>query len=198
MTNIFSIASELNDGKSFKSGSNIELCPVCGTVLDCSVGAYCHDFEPKIKGFDISYSYEGVLVVSEKFKQVCLELGLGGLSFHSINQKDSLYALSVESVVEFDSITRKTRFVNKCEECGEYESVVGATPVILKEPISESTIEFYRTDLCFGTGRKKHWLIVVNDATKRELEKYNLKGLRFKKGFSECERLLKRHCQLKV
>lgn len=60
--------------------------------------------------------------------------------------------------------------------CGNFESVVGATPVLLAAGTEIVTREFVRTDLAFGTGDEKHPVLICSEIAGR-LADAKLRGL---------------------
>lgn len=175
----YTIALELNDGKFYLGGNTGVICPHCDSVIG-EIELSEVVFEPKIKKYDVSYSYDGVLIANSKFKKICESMKLRNIIFQTVNNDLGLYAMSVNKVVKFDFEARKTRFVNPCDLCGNFESIVGATPAFLLEDLPKENIEIYKTDIEFGSGRNKHSLLVVNEVTKKALEATEIKGLRFK------------------
>jgi len=176
---IYSIASELNDSKYYDYVGSARFCTECDSILNTNDKAV--NFNPKILGFDISYSNDGVLVFSERFVSTCEKEGFLNISFESINDDLKLSIAKISSIVTFDVEKRETRFENKCSKCDNFKSVIGATPIFISDSIDEKELSFHITDVKFGDGRAKHPLIVVNEVTKKKLSSFKLKGLRFKK-----------------
>jgi hypothetical protein len=127
--------------------------------------------------FDISATYDGVVVVSDAFRAVYDSNGLGGLRFIPLLDHPAFSSVQAMASVEFDAERRGTRFVKQCFFCGRYESVVGATPVFLKECSTIPDQAFVRTDLEFGSNDEKHPLLLCGPAAGRALKNANLKGL---------------------
>jgi len=103
--------------------------------------------------YDESYSYDGVLVVTGRFREVVEAKGITGLEFRPL--QGQVFAARSSMSVQFDAVRRGTRCIKRCDTCGQYESVVGATPIYL---LSGETIPkrgFVRTDLEFGSSDEK-------------------------------------------
>jgi hypothetical protein len=113
---------------------------------------------PKVPRQDLSYSYDGVLVASPRFRQVVEERKIDGAVFRPLQA--GLFWLRPSIVVEFDAQARGTVFETRCERCGSYESVVGATPVFLTPGSRMSPNAIARTDLEFGSDDEKTPLIL--------------------------------------
>ncbi|APV48329.1 hypothetical protein BWI17_00695 [Betaproteobacteria bacterium GR16-43] len=150
------------------------LCPQCKSVLNA---AYRPSYLPVRTGMDISATYDNVKVVSERFVELCREHALEGASFHRFEgQNGPYYFIESDRVVPFDAERRSTRFENKCHECSNFESVVGATPPYLKlrAPVERG---FHRTDLAFGSNQGKRPILVVDPETAALFKSLKLLGM---------------------
>jgi hypothetical protein len=138
------------------------------------------DFK-KIKS-SFSHTYDGFVIVDQKFKNFCVEHQYSGLEFVELN--GPYYWLKVRNIVAFDAEGRETRFIGYNEACKGYEEIIGATPAYLKEkkPLSDG---FFRTDLCFGSYAGKSPLHMVGEETKRKLEAAGFKKISFEKILDE-------------
>ena len=161
---------------SGESRVGVRRCEACGELL-AKWEEPLESLVVKEQRFDISCTYDGVDVVSERFKSVFVEQNLRGLTFRSLSNSPSFYAVWATRVVEFDAERRGTRFENRCDVCGQHESVVGATPVYLKQGTNIEHDEFVRTDLEFASNDEKHPLLLCGDAAAAVLRRSKLKGL---------------------
>jgi ribosomal protein S14 len=131
----------------------------------------------KKRKYDLSITYDGILISSELFKSVYTVSNLSGLEFRQLPDDTQFFAIHATRAIEFDAERRKTRFINPCQSCGRYESVVGATPVFLKAGSEVDEREFVRTDLEFGSGDEKHPLLICGKAAAKAICDAKLKGL---------------------
>ena len=131
----------------------------------------------KKRRFDISITYDGVLIASQRFKTIYDANHLLGLIFHQLPVDGEFFAIHALKVVEFDAERRKTRFINPCPRCGRFESVIGATPVFLKRGSKIEGLEFVRTNLEFGSADGKHPLLICGQVAADILSCAKLKGL---------------------
>ena len=131
----------------------------------------------KKRKYDISITYDGVVVVSKRFKSLVEEAPLSGLTFRVLPNDPGFYSIYPPMVVPFDSERRKTQFIKPCQQCGQYESVVGASPVYLKSGVELAAREFARTDLEFGSDDEKAFLLLCGNDAAIALSKANLRGL---------------------
>lgn len=172
----YKLTGQDNDTVMFEEEDAVPRCSRCGYRLN---------FEPhnpayrlRSKRDDISATYDGQLVVSTAFKNVCLEAGYRGPAFLGFDTDPNHHHLIVTPQIAFDAQRRETRFENLCSVCGNYESIVGTRPcyLLVDEPLPD---DFFRTDLMFASGNEKHPLVVVGIETKARLLAAGLKGLEF-------------------
>jgi hypothetical protein len=127
---------------------------------------------------DISATYDGFYIVSARLRE-CVEHALDDVQFDRFTTTESYFNLRPQRVVEFDYERSGTRFIKKCDDCGNFESVVGiGRPPYLRvdSPILNG---IFRTDILFASGNEKHPLIMVGIDTKADLENCRLHGLEF-------------------
>lgn len=174
----FNLYSQDNDTHMFSAEP--ETCPVCNYRRNFL--AYNPEYVLRGTKFDISTTYDGFVIVSEPFRQFCVEQGYDGLRFGEFRHDRSHYNFAVSHEVRFDAEKRRTRFEKLCPHCGNYESIIGATPsyLLIEQPLPDG---FYRSDLLFGSGNEKHPLMFVGVETRKKLETAGLKGLEFCEAF---------------
>ena len=154
----------------------VQRCPACGEMLN-KWDVPLTDLRLKRRRSDISATYDGVKTVSQRFRDVCETEGLTGLRFISLPKDKAFYAIRPIRAVRFDAVRRQTEFLNRCDVCGRYRSVVGATPVCLKAGESIHPKEFVWTDLEFASGDEKHPLLLCGVEAGQILKRAKLRGL---------------------
>lgn len=164
-----------NDLYFFDDREDVSRCPSCGSLTrkweeDLSVVA----IKRKLR-YDVSYSYDGVLVVSPRFLGIYEAEAMTGLVFTELQR--GYYAIMATRIVAFDAVARQTRFETKCVTCGIYESVIGAGPAFLVTPVEVGTSEFVRTDLEFGSDDEKSPVQICGESAAEALRAAGLKGL---------------------
>lgn len=82
---------------------------------------------------DISYTYDGFIIVSKKFKDFCTAFNYPFLEFVKLPSSPLFYWFKVNNIIGYDVEARKTRFLKFNERCNGYEEIIGATPVYLKK-----------------------------------------------------------------
>jgi len=158
------------------SRSGLQRCDACGELLS-KWSEPLNGLVVKKRSLDVSSTYDGVMIVSSRFRSLYESAGLIGLVFEDLPSDSGFFAIRAARSVEYDAERRGTRFVKQCEQCGTYESVVGATPVYLKGNATVGTNEFVRTDLEFGSEDEKSPLLLCGESAATELQNGNLKGL---------------------
>lgn len=176
LTEFQRIHQELVPDMSGSSHSGIRRCDTCGELLS-KWDETLDGLVLKKRNFDISSTYDGVLVVSKRFTTAYESSCLSGLSFRQLPDDPKFVAVSASRRVEFDAERRKTRFLNPCTTCNHFESVVGATPVYLKTGTIIGVEEFVWTDLEFGSNDEKHPLLLCGAIAAAALRKAKLRGL---------------------
>ncbi len=134
------------------------------------------EFKIKKMKYEFSYTYDGALIVSRRFMDLCKKIGIKGINFFQLKNQQELFLIKVINTVEFDCNRRNTQFLEFNESCGEYKEVVGASPVCLKE---NQLLDpgFYRTNIEFGRGYAKSPLLLVDTNTYNLIKKEKFKGL---------------------
>jgi hypothetical protein len=169
MSSAYSVSAPDSDIHYFASAPASLFCPQCDTYVAKE------DFVPQLDlrqcNLDFCFTYDGRLLVSERGKTHLSEHCTTPLKFMIVDKSAGYYAMRVEATVLFDKDRRKTRFERKCPRCGNFESIVGATPAFILDAGKVETTGAYRSDLCFGSGREKSPVLVIGASLKRELER---------------------------
>ena len=150
------------------------LCPRCKSVLNTAFRPARLNLRTKL---DVSSTYDNVKVVSTRFRALCDDHMLPGLAFHPFQGQDAEYFFAEGTrEVEFDAARRKTRFLHKCDRCGNFEEVIGVTPAYLRVP---KPVErgFFRTNIAFGSGASKRPAVIVDIETAVMLKRHKLRGM---------------------
>lgn len=155
------------------------LCPKCSSCLDWSYVPERVKLHPS-KRYDFSYTWDGRILVSPRFREFSVENRLEGSErFIHISKNPELYYFrGPKEQIEFDVERRETQFSERCTACGSYEYVVGALPGFTKLKRLNQPV-FYRTDVMFGDGSRKNCLVAVNPEVKRLLTVQKFRGLAF-------------------
>lgn len=152
----------------------------------CSSCTSCirNNYIPKsvnIKYFNLdgSYTYDGQLIVSQKFKSWYMENGFKDSDFYCVDKEKHLFSFKPNSTLIFDVVKREVVFDEYCQTCHQYEEIAGANPVFLENVDNEILDGFFRTDVEFGSGREKSPIIILGTKTYKNLKKAKLTGFEF-------------------
>lgn len=153
------------------------VCPKCDTVLDRK--RFNPEYIVKRTNMDVSVTYDGFDIVSDRFKQFCEDNHYRNIRFVRVAKSPGFYWFIAKKTVAFDSEKRQTEFEDKCSLCGAFASIIGRDPAFLKDHRTRLPDAFFQTDLCFGWGRLKAPAIIVGCETKAKLAVCKFKGIAF-------------------
>jgi len=162
--------ADFHDWRFGKDGiAHPTTCPNCGRKTDSTF--INPKFKVRKRKWDISTTYDGYHLVSKRFRSFCVKHGWEGMTFVPLSADNDFFVLRLSRILKFDAQRRETRFENPCPTCRAFYSVIGATPVFLrdiKEPIEEG---FFRSDLEFASGPEQSPLILIGVGTAEKLKK---------------------------
>lgn len=192
---MYRLSARDNDSYFFRDRQDVKRCSACSALLD----KWKEDLSAvpikRTPQYDVSYSYDGVYVVSNRFRMCVKENAITGLVFTPLQA--GLFSIRPEVSVPFDAERRGTRFLKQCQVCGQYESVVGATPVFLAAKSVIPERGFVRTDIEFGSFDEKHPVVLCGDEAAKVLMSANLKGLTLVLNSKEVAKMEKYQLSLK-
>ncbi len=163
-----------DNGYSMYENIRLKECDIYSNVYDINL------IDPAIKircVKDISSTYDGLVIVSERFKKFCLDENYHGLEFILLPKSPGLFWFKVNNIIKFDKEARKTRFLNYNIECDGYKEIIGANPACIKNKIIEDG--FFRSDIFFGSNEGKSPLYFIGKKTKEKLETAKIKDINF-------------------
>ncbi len=156
--------------KLFADLTDIPQCKICGYRTDYRYNN--PGFILRKKGLDFSSTYDGINVVSIKFKEFCDQNRYDNLVFIPLLKAPGYFQFYIKgNIIEYTA-HRKEIF---CECCEQFESVIG--PGINLEKINEPLIDgFYQSDLWFASGNEKSPITILAPDTFRKLKAEKFKG----------------------
>lgn len=172
---MFIIYGHDNDMSFFDGREDVGRCASCGQILAKWEVNLAIVPAPRKLRYDVSTSCDGVVVVSRRFRELYDATGMTGLRFTPLG--DHAFSVQSTELVQFDSVSRGTRFLQHCDMCGQYESVVGAAPAFLMKGAHVADMGFARTDLEFGSRDEKSPLLICGDSAATILSEAKLKGM---------------------
>lgn len=170
------IHQALTPDMSGRARPGIRRCEACNELID-KWNESLDGLIVRKRKFDISCTYDGLDVVSQRFIDTYEQASLVGLVFRQLPDDPAFFAIQAKRIVQYDSDRRKTKFAKQCPVCGKYESVTGATPVFLKPKQTIDDLEFVRTDIEFGSDDEKSPLILCGKQAGKALSQARIKGL---------------------
>ncbi len=184
---IIAYSLNITDNDSYMYGSGSQLFEILPKSHVCPFCSYKKSldwdnpfFELKKPYFDFSYTYDGICIVSQKVRDFIFRFHYeNDIELVKLKKFPDFYTFLPRRSIAFDSVRRKTKFKNLCKVCGFYESVIGATPVFLKDVLIPFEKGFYKTDLQFGSGNEKSPILLVSPQTKEELISEKFIGITF-------------------
>lgn len=173
----YSISGPDNDSNLFPDGWGKSICEVSDFVHNRE--KYINEkFRVKRKNYNLSYTYDGATIVSQKFRDFCLRNSYSGLEFYQLKKQPELYLLKVNSIIEFDTNRRQTRFEDFHEECNSFNSIVGAHPTCLTTTTALPD-NFMRTDVLFGSGYGQSPITIIGIETFKKMKAEKLNDIDF-------------------
>jgi hypothetical protein len=174
LVDAFILSAPDNDSYMLAGAPEALRCGSCGRSLDSEW--VDPSFRLSERGCDASYTYDGYLIVSARFREVVADRGA---RYVDIPAEPSCSVLIPVERVRFDAIRRRTTFENFCEACGRYHDVAGATPAFLRSVPPPDGLR--ATDLEFGSGDEQHPLLIVGARLADELREAQLQGVELKR-----------------
>ena len=135
-------------------------------------------FRVKRSNLNLSQTYDGGAIVSQKFRDFCLRNNYEGLEFYQLKKQKELFLIKCSRIVEFDVDRRQTKFEEYKQECNKYNSISGAHPICLK---SSSVLSdgLYRSDVEFGGGYEQSPILIIGIDTYNKMKSEQFKDIDF-------------------
>lgn len=132
------------------------------------------------KKYDVSYTYDGYLIVSKRFKDFVEKKAYKNVIFHSLKECTDYFFMETAKIFSLDYLRRNVLFIDLCDECHRYAEVIGATPGFVKKGFEIDDNSFYRSEYEFGSYERKNPLIIVGLKIAKELSDQSFKGIYLK------------------
>jgi hypothetical protein len=172
---LYTIYGQDNDLYFFQGRADVARCPACGQLTrKWSEDLLVVPIAKRVR-LDASYSYDGVFVVSNRFKEVYAAGQMTGLQFSPLS--NGMHWIMPTRTVAFDAAARGTRFERKCGVCHSYAAIAGAAPAFLIQPVTVAPLELVRTDIEFGSGDEQSPVVVCGERAASLLRDAALTGL---------------------
>lgn len=157
-------------------GPHPATCPKCGRKTDP------HFIDPSFelykKSLDISSTFDGYMIVSERFKGFCESLRIDGVEFIALPSQPKHHWLVVRNILEVDTIeSAGIRFLYYCDLCQNYAGVFGTDGLRFKGIESPIMNGIYRTDLKFAQAHEQQPVIVIGTEVAAAMKEVRFKGI---------------------
>lgn len=135
-------------------------------------------FKLRKKSMDISSTYDGYTIVSNKFKHFCEGLSVSGLEFLALPSQSNHHCLVVHNILEVDTESSEgLRFLYFCDLCGRHAGIFGTSSLRFKAVSAPISQGIFRTDLEFAQAHQQSPVIVVGVETGARMKAEKFKGI---------------------
>jgi len=156
-------------------GSGCPACSTCGYRIDPDFTA--ENFKLKQKRYDISCCYDGAVVVSQKFREVCTSVGATNLVFTPLSATPMFFHLKCSAPVALDYEAMGTERKRLCSACGRYRDVTGFSHIVLQPSESLPAYGLAFSDRYFGSNNEAIPLIIAGEKFVNAAKAEKLKGI---------------------
>jgi len=172
---VYSWGGPDNDNDILKKSLGVVRCPACNVALN----KYELDFsqvEIHTGRWDVSATYDGFTIVSQRFAAVCAEHEFKGYSLQPLG-KGGFVFLS-ERVLRVDVERSRLRFDEYCKSCERFNSAAMGiqTPVYIQQDQVVELDSFYRTDVMLAWRDEQHPMQLCGQDVANVLRKSKLRG----------------------
>lgn len=167
---------EILPDMSGRDRPGVRRCKTCRELVD-KWSLPLTGLKLKRRKYDISSTYDGLVVASRAFVSACDRLGIDGARFSPLPDDEDFFVVGADRTVAFDAERRGTRVSDPCSTCGQSAEVIGANPILLVEGAVIGERAIVRTDLEFGGGDEKGFLLLCGPMARLMLSKEKLKGV---------------------
>ncbi|WP_156521291.1 hypothetical protein [Halothiobacillus diazotrophicus] len=174
-----------DNGGIFLDGAPSDLfCPKCGLLLSSGEN-YAPENLHTGRIYPFSFTNDNRPICSSEFVSTALTSDPDGVSFVGVSKDKDLFLVSPRRKVTLDYARRKTIFANKCNLCGHYAEIAGASPGFIKDASTIDPNGFYRTDVSFGSGKAQAPAVITGTRLKEIIDVKGFLGVYFKPIFLE-------------
>ncbi|HMR04207.1 MAG TPA: hypothetical protein PKA88_00450 [Polyangiaceae bacterium] len=149
-------------------------CAVCGWKKEWRFTR--PDFALGSRKRDVSMTYDGAMIISERARAIFMSCGEPSFSFQKLTREPEYFHLTPwhQIELELDPERQGARFGKRCDACGLHDWVAGATPPIKAMPDAGHV---FFTDILFGSFNERHPRFIVSGRARQLLASSDLSGL---------------------
>lgn len=172
----YNLGGDFNGNHMFDlDDPNLPICKKCGYVTNLDYISPLFKLKKQI--YDISYTYDGRVIVSLKFKEFCLRHNYKGLEFRNLPNDPFFFVFVINNIVNYDTERKVLRFDKFCDECKRYKSITPGFPIFLKDAFKPLEDKFFATDVHFASGNEKSPLLIVGVDAYIKIKKEKFRGI---------------------
>lgn len=161
---------------TFNGGQHPATCTKCGRKIDPNF--VDPNFKLRKKRLDISTTYDGYTIVSERFKNFCMNENIDGIEFIKLPSQPGFYWFRLNRILVVDQEkSLELEFMYYCDVCNSYAGIFGASSLKFKN-VSELIPEgIYRTDLEFAQAHEQSPMIISSVELGNLIKAQNFRGI---------------------
>lgn len=152
------------------------LCPICHNRLE-DIPFMSYKVR-KGKG-DFFYTYDCFCIVTEKFKQFCVENKYPDLTFIPITASPGFYYFRPNGIFKMDEEHSNICFNNKRECCGSYDKITFSNCYKSPDTILHTDDFILQSNYIFGLLMIKSPLVIIGLETMKKMIEHGIKGVFF-------------------
>lgn len=149
-------------------------CSRCGCRTDFFASNPNYRLAPS--GPDFGATWDGEIIVTERFREFCQTNNLNGLVYRSLRRDVRHFHIIPKRVLAVNVQRSHFKTVDVCKGCGFPREVITlGNPMVIQidVPMLQG---FYRSNILLGSGNDKSPALIVDFRTKKLLEDSDLKG----------------------
>jgi hypothetical protein len=150
-------------------------CPGCHGPIDLEAVSS----RVSVRGKSDVFYADGHIIVTERFRDFCIQAGYHDVEFLLIDKRRPLFELRPTRILDIDIECSQPLLRSFCLRCGNFDCYLEGRATILRDTIKPLEDGFYRTDLVFGCSIGKHPKIIVAAATRKKIEAEGFRRLSF-------------------
>ena len=154
-------------------------CAACGELSD-KWNEPLYGLKIKRRKYDLSSTYDGVTIASERFLSLYQESGFTGLRFRRLPDDPAFHDIYPIREVQVDQGRSLLRLKRWCPVCSRYGCALGPRVEFAPDTVVEDR-EFARSDLEFADGDEKYPLFLVGRDIPNVLKTSKMKGFSISK-----------------
>jgi hypothetical protein len=156
-----------------------DVCPACGTHTNFQEHNPAYR-QTRRRRSEVLTTYDGQKIVTKAFKSFCEAQHYPGVEMLGFINDPEHFHLVVHQDVEMDEVASQIEKVLPCRVCGHARSLSRAKKALpylaCHKPLPDG---IWRSNLAYGDGDYKFYLIFVGRETRKKMKAAGLKGLLF-------------------